>query len=601
MNTEDYSRISDTIPKDPGIYKFLDGEGHILYVGKAKNIRKRLSSYFGEKRNVHYKAKTLVKRATSIDYTIVETEHDALLLENTLIKKFQPRYNVMLKDGKSYTYICIKNERFPRVFFTRKVIKDGSTYFGPYTSKFRAKIILDLVKKLFQLRTCKLHLSEENIRSGKFKVCLEYHIKNCKGSCEGFESAEEYHHKIVQVSNILKGNFKQVKDYIHATMQWHADQMQFEQAQELKEKLEVFEDYQSKSTVVSPTIKDVDVFSIRSDVKMSYVNYLKVVNGSLINTDTLEVEKKMDEDDRYILEKAIPHLRERFNSIAPEIVVPLKVDTLEDITITIPQRGEKRKLLELSEKNVTHYIHQKNLLDLNRKKKQSAAERVLTTLKRDLRMEEIPLHIECFDNSNIQGTHPVAACVVFINGKPHTKDYRHFNIKTVEGPNDYASMEEVVYRRYKRLLDEGKTLPQLIIIDGGKGQLNAAVNSLEKLDILHKTTIIGIAKRLEEIYFPGDPVPVYINKKSESLKLIQHARNEAHRFAISFHRTKRSQDFTGSLLTEIKGIGKLTAEKLLKEAGSLARIKAMSEEELSAIAGKKAARALTNHFNQNLS
>ncbi len=596
MKAEDYKMIADTIPKEPGIYKFLDEDHNILYVGKAINLRSRLSSYFSNGNQIPYKAKTLVRRAASLDYTIVETEHDALLLENTLIKKFQPRYNVMLKDGKSYTYICIKNERFPRVFFTRKVVRDGSTYFGPYTSKYRAKVILDLVKKLFQLRTCSLNLSESRIKSGKYSVCLEYHIKNCKGPCVGRESEQDYSLKIEQVSNILKGNLKPVKDFIYGMMEWHSEQMQFEQAQELKDKLYVFDDYQAKSAVVSASIKDVDVFSVRSDPHFSYVNYLKVVNGALINTDTLEVRKKMDEDDKYVLEKAIPHMRERFNSIAPELIVPIQINTLEDLLITIPKIGDKKKLLELSEKNVVQYIHQKSLLELNKKKKKSSMERVLTTLRDDLQMDHLPLHIECFDNSNIQGAYPVAACVVFRNAKPSVKEYRHFNIKSVEGPNDFASMAEIVYRRYKRILEENKELPQLIIVDGGKGQLNAAVQSLERLQISDKVTIIGIAKRLEEIYFPGDSVPVYINKKSESLKLIQHARNEAHRFAISFHRNRRSRHLTHSQLTDIPGIGSKTAEMIIKKAGSIKRLIAMDMTQLEELFGKKLAQRLKNHL-----
>ncbi|HMQ06754.1 MAG TPA: excinuclease ABC subunit UvrC [Saprospiraceae bacterium] len=596
MKSEDYKLIADTIPKEPGIYKFLDENNNILYVGKAINLRSRLSSYFGNSNQIPYKAKTLVRRAASLDYTIVETEHDALLLENTLIKKFQPRYNIMLKDGKSYTYICIKNERFPRVFFTRKVVRDGSTYFGPYTSKYRAKVILELVKKLFQLRTCSLNLSESRIKSGKYSVCLEYHIKNCKGPCVGRESEQDYNLKIEHVHNILKGNLKPVKDFIYGMMEWHSEQMQFEQAQELKDKLYVFDDYHAKSAVVSASIQDVDVFSVRSDPHFSYVNYLKVVNGALINTDTLEVRKKMDEDDKYVLEKAIPHMRERFNSIAPEIIVPIRINTIEDLLITIPKIGDKKKLLELSEKNVIQYIHQKSLLEINKKKKKSSMERVLTTLRDDLHMDHLPLHIECFDNSNLQGAYPVAACVVFRNAKPSVKEYRHFNIKSVEGPNDFASMAEIVYRRYKRILEEKKELPQLIIVDGGKGQLSAAVQSLERLNISDKVTMIGIAKRLEEIYFPGDSVAIYINKKSESLKLIQHARNEAHRFAISFHRNKRSRHFTHSQLTDIPGIGAKTAEMIIRKAGSIKRLLTMDMAQIEELFGKKLAQRLKNHL-----
>ncbi len=597
MTNEDFKKLAPTLPRRPGIYKYMDGDGVILYVGKAKNLKNRLSSYFGEKRHIPYKARTLVKNASYIEYTIVETEHDALLLESTLIKKFQPRYNVMLKDGKSFSYICVKKERYPRVFFTRRVIRDGSTYFGPYTSKFRAKIVLDIVKKIFQLRTCNYHLSEKNIEAGKFKVCLEYHIKNCQGPCEGLEDEGPYLEKIAQVKNILNGNLKQVKDYIKSQMVLYADQLQFELAQDFKDKLEAFEDYQAKSTVVSASIKDVDVFSITSDEKNAYVNYLKVVNGALINTDTLEVEKKMEESDEHILSISIPHLREKFNSIAPEVVLPMQTEMVDnDLIVTIPQRGDKRKLLELSEKNVKYYLHQKYQQELTRKKKQTSTERILNTMKEDLQMSEIPFHLECFDNSNIQGTNPTASCVVFKNGKPSKRDYRHFKIKTVVGPDDFASMEEVVYRRYSRMVEEGESLPQLIIIDGGKGQLSSAVKSLNKIGILDKVTIIGIAKKLEEIYFPGDSIPLYINKKSESLKVIQHARNESHRFALKLHRNLRSKNALGTSLTDVPGIGEKTAEKLLKLYGSITRIKKLDTMILEETIGKKNTKALLKYF-----
>lgn len=596
MTTEEFQKIAPSLPREPGIYKFLDQEEEILYVGKAKNLKNRLGSYFGEKKHIPYKARTLVKNSHRIEYTIVETEHDALLLESTLIKQFLPRYNVSLKDGKSYSYICIKKERFPRVFFTRRVIKDGSTYFGPYTSKYRAKIVLDLVKRLFQIRTCSYNLSEENINKGKFKVCLEYHIKNCKGPCEGKETEESYNAKIHQVKNILRGNLKQVKDFIKAEMALYAETMQFELAHDLKEKLVTFEDYQSKSTVVSAHIRDVDVFSISSEEKIAFVNYLKVINGSLINTDMIEIEKRMDESDRDLLELSIPHLREKFNSVAPEIVVPFDVNTIDAIEVTVPQRGEKRKLLELNDKNLKYFTHQRKIQELNKKKKVTAAERILKTMKEDLHMDVLPYHIECFDNSNIQGSNPVASCVVFKNGKPSSKDYRRFNIKTVEGPNDFASMEEVVYRRYYRMIKEGEKLPQLIIIDGGKGQLSSAVKSLEKLEILEDVTIIGIAKKLEEIYFPHDPIPLHINKKSESLKVIQHARNEAHRFAIEFHRNKRSKAFLGTELTQIAGIGEKTAQRILKEYGSVEKLKKVKRKNLEEKLGIKLSKNIWEYF-----
>ncbi len=598
MTKEDYKKIADQIPQEPGVYRYLDADNNILYVGKAKNLRSRLNSYFVDDAQLRYKTVLLTRNASKIEYTIVETEHDALLLECSLIKQYQPKYNVMLKDGKSYSYICIKNEHFPRVFFTRTVIKDGSQYFGPYTSKYRVKIILDIIKRLFQLRTCNLNLSPENIAKGKYKVCLEYHIKNCLGPCEGFESQVHYDEKIEQVRNILKGNFAIVKKYIQDQMKYYADNLEFEKAQEMKDKLDAFKDYQASSTVMSTTLGDVDVFSIDKDDKMAYVNYLQVANGTVINTDVIEMQMNLNEDLNDLLSYSIPNIRERFKSQAPEVVVPFEVVLADSkIVVTIPQRGDKKKLIDLGATNLSFYIRKKQRDAISHQKKQSNAERILTTLKNDLQMSKIPLHIECFDNSNIQGSNPVSSCVVFKNAKPSNKEYRHFNVKTVEGPNDFASMEEVVYRRYKRLLDEGQSLPQLIIIDGGKGQLSAAVTSLEQLGILDDVTVVGIAKRLEEIYFPGDPLPLYINKKSESLKLIQHARNEAHRFAISFHRDQRSKNFLGTQLTNIPGIGKITAEKLLKSFGSVQRIRESNQDEIEAIVGQSIAKKLISYFN----
>jgi len=598
MTTKEFREFAPSIPKEPGVYRYLDEDGIILYVGKAKNLRSRLSSYFGDKKHLAYKTRTLVRHAKHIEFTIVDTEHDALLLENTLIKKHQPRYNVNLKDGKSYTYICIKNERFPRVFFTRKVYRDGSVYFGPYTSKFRTKIILDIIKRLFPLRTCKLKLSEGNIEQGKFKVCLEYHIKNCHGPCEGLESELEYNKKIEQVKNILKGNFKQVKDYIRQEMAYWAEEMEFEKAQLWKEKLTVFEDYQSKSTVVSATIKDVDVFSIKTDDKMAFVNYLKVINGAVMNSDTIEMDKNLDEDEEQLLSYVIPILRDKYNSIATELVVPFDV-VLEDQTIVsiVPQRGDKKKLLDLSTKNVTYFLMQRKKERLNKQNKQTSAERILRTLQADLQMDELPFHIECFDNSNIQGTNPTASCVVFKNAKPSKKDYRHFKIKTVEGPNDFASMEEVVYRRYKRLLDEEQPLPQLIVIDGGKGQLSSAVKSIDKLGLRGRVTIIGIAKKLEELFFPEDSVPLHINKKSESLKLIQQTRDEAHRFALTLHRNLRSKHFITTEITDIPGIGTKTADKLLTAYKSVKAIRALSLQELTTAVGQSAGSKVYKYFN----
>jgi len=601
MNTEDFRLISETVPKSPGVYRFVGKEEVILYVGKAKNLRNRLSSYFGERRDRAYRTRIMVKNAQRIEFTIVETETDALLLENALIKQHQPRYNVMLKDDKSYSYICIKKERFPRVLITRRVIRDGSAYFGPYTSKARLKTILDLIKQLFPLRTCTLLLSQENIRAGKFKVCLEYHIKNCLGPCEGLETEAEYLEKIEQIKNILRGQFSPVVQHFKKEMLLLAENLEFEKAQQIKEKLGAFEDYQSKSTVVSPNIRDVDVFSIASDEKAACINYLRVVNGAIIHTHTQELLRNLDdEEDAELLAYAIPLIRERFSSTAPEIIVPFDLPAPENgITVTIPKIGDKRKLLELSQKNVQYYLMQKRRDEATRTKKQTPAERILRTLQQDLRMDVLPLHIECFDNSNIQGAFPVSSCVVFKNAKPSKKDYRHFNVKTVQGPNDFASMEEVVYRRYKRLLDEGQALPQLIVIDGGKGQLAAAMSSIEKLDLTGKVTVIGIAKRLEEIFFPGDALPLYINKKSESLKLIQQARNEAHRFAISFHRDQRSRHFTTTQLTQIPDIGEVTAQKLLSQFGSVKKLQAATVTEIAQVTGIAKARKVVAFFQTN--
>ena len=600
MTNEQFKDFSPTIPTDPGIYKFIDAGGVILYVGKAKNLRNRLSSYFGDKKYQLAKTKVLVRHAHHIEFTLVETEHDALLLENSLIKKHQPRYNVMLKDEKSpLVYICIKNERFPRVFLTRKPIRDGSAYFGPYLQKFRVEQVAELIRKLFQLRTCTLFLSQENIDKQKFKPCLEYHIKNCAAPCVGFETEEAYNRKIEQIKNILKGNFAAVKNHLKEEMQRLAENMQFEQAQAMKEKLALFEDYQGKSTVVNPAIRDVDVFAIADDEKEAFVNYLKVVNGAIIHTYTLTLTKNLDEDRETLLTFAIQTLREKFNSITREIIVPFKVVLPDnELVITVPKIGDKKKLLELSEKNVQYHLLQKKKQAASATGKQTHAERILRTLQADLHMEEVPLWIECFDNSNLQGTNPVSSCVVFRNAKPAKRDYRHYNVKTVEGPNDFASMEEVVFRRYKRLVAEGQGLPQLVIIDGGKGQLGAAMKSLRALGLEGKMTVIGIAKRLEEIFFPDDPVPALINKKSESLKLIQQARNEAHRFGITFHRNQRSKNFIKTELTEIPGIGAKTAEKLLQHFGSPARLRAAEMAEIEKVVGKRAAGKVAAYFSE---
>lgn len=598
MTNEVFKVFAPSIPTQPGIYKYVDEEGTVLYVGKAKNLKNRLSSYFGDKKHQLAKTKVLIRNAHHIEFTIVETEHDALLLENTLIKRYQPRYNVMLKDEKSpLIYICIKKERFPRVFLTRKSFKDGSTYFGPYLQKFRVEQIAELIRKLFQLRTCQLNLSVENITKNKFKPCLEYHIKNCLAPCIGLETEETYNEKIEQIKNILKGNFSAVKNHLKSEMLRFADNMQFGLAQEMKEKLALFEDYQGKSTVVNPSIQDVDVFSIASDEKEAFVNYLKVANGAIIHTYTLTLIKNLDEEPDTMLVLAIQNLRERFESHTRELIVPFELSIPhEDLTITVPKIGDKKKLLDLSEKNVQYHLLQKKKQAMNATGKQTSAERILRTLQADLHMEAAPLWIECFDNSNLQGTNPVSSCVVFKNAKPSKRDYRHFNVKTVEGPNDFASMEEVVLRRYQRLIGEGAGLPQLVIIDGGKGQLSAAMKSIRALGLEGKITVVGIAKRLEEIYFPDDPVPAHINKKSESLKLIQQARDEAHRFGITFHRNQRSKNFIKTGLTDIPGIGAKTAEKLLTEFGSVARLKAAAPENIVQVVGKSAAAKVAAYF-----
>lgn len=583
-----------SLPDQPGVYQYFDKDGKILYVGKAKNLRKRVSSYF-VKHHEQRKTTVMVKKIEHIKHIVVPTETDALLLENNLIKRLQPRYNVLLKDDKSYPWICIKKEPFPRVFQTRKLVKDGSEYFGPYTNVKTIYTLLELIRELYPLRTCSHDLSQQNIQNHKYKVCLEYHIKNCKGACEGYESESAYQDKITAIRNILKGNFKEnLKDFKNHMMQLAAE-MRFEEAQEIKLKIEALENYQAKSTIVNPKISNVDVFSIVSDETTAYVNFLQIIHGAIIRSHTLELKKKLDESDRELLELAIVELRTRFQLQAREIIVPFEVDVEEKISITIPKLGDKKQLLDLSERNAKYYrldqLKQIKITDPERH-----TNRIMEQMKNDLRLPVEPRHIECFDNSNIQGTNPVAACVVFKNGKPSKKDYRHFNIKTVEGPNDFASMEEVVYRRYKRLLDENQPLPQLIIIDGGKGQLSSALKSIDALGLRGKIAILGIAKRLEEIFYPGDSIPLYLNKKSETLKIIQHLRNEAHRFGISFHRDQRSKNAIDSTLLHIPGIGEKTMEKLLLAFKSVKRIKETPIEEIEKIIGKDKASKLIKYF-----
>jgi len=586
------------LPDGPGVYQFFDSAGKILYVGKAKNLKKRVSSYFQKKAYDSFKVKVLVQKVADIRHIVVNSESDALLLENNLIKKLQPKYNILLKDDKTFPWICIKNEPFPRVFLTRQVINDGSKYYGPYTSASTARTLLDLVTQLYNLRNCRHDLSRENIEAGKFKVCLEYHIKNCMGPCEGFQSPENYNSSILQIQDILKGNLQEVIQFIRKEMKELASQFKFEEAEKLKNKIEALERFQLKSTIVNPSISNVDVYSIVDEEKYAIVNYLKITKGAVIQSHTVEIQKRLEESTSEILAFVITDLKERVRSDARELI--LQMDLSEELPwykITVPQRGDKKKLLELSLRNARLY----KMEMLKRKtepQKVYPAQRILSTIQKDLRLKELPVHIECFDNSNIQGTNPVAACVVFRNAKPAKKDYRHFNIKTVTGPDDFASMEEVIFRRYHRLLEEKKELPQLIVIDGGKGQLNAAVKSLEKLELRKKIAIIGIAKKLEEIYFPDDPVPLYIDKNSESLKVIQHLRNEAHRFGIEFHRLKRSGSMIHSELTAIPGIGEASLQKLFTHFKSLDRIRNASEDEIAAILDLKKARAIHKYFNK---
>jgi excinuclease ABC subunit C len=584
------------LPDNPGVYQFYDSDEKILYVGKAKNLKKRVASYFN-KNHEYGKTRVMVKKIKHIKHIVVPTESDALLLENNLIKKYRPRYNVLLKDDKSYPWICIKKERFPRIFPTRKLIKDGSEYFGPYTSMKTVRILLDLVKSVYPLRTCNYDLSHEKISAGKYKACLEYHLGNCKAPCEGLQNAEEYHRQIEDIREIIKGNFKTSLQYFKHQMKALAEETRFEEAQRIKDKIMVLENYQVKSTIVNPKINNVDVFTIISDEAYAYVNFLQLSHGSIFRSHTLEIKKKLDESDEDLLQLAIVEIRQRFDSQSKELYLPFPLAVGTGVKVTVPRLGDKKKIMEFSERNAKFFRQEKfkqiKIIDPDRH-----ANRIMAQMKSDLRLSSLPTHIECFDNSNIQGSQPVAACVVFKDGRPSKKDYRHFNIKTVEGPDDFASMEEVVYRRYKRLSEEGEPLPQLIIIDGGKGQLSSAVKSLDRLGLRGKIAIIGIAKRLEEIFFPEDPIPLYLDKKSESLKLIQQLRNEAHRFGIGFHRNKRSKAAINSELEGIEGIGGKTAQELLKDFKSVKRIKEASLESLAKTVGMAKAKKIYETFHQ---
>lgn len=585
-----------TLPDSPGVYQYFDKEGIILYVGKAKNLKKRVVSYF-TKNHDNAKTRILVNKIVSIKHIVVETETDALLLENNLIKKHQPRYNIMLKDDKTYPWICIKKERFPRVFMTRRVIKDGSEYFGPYTNVRTVKVLLDLIRELYPLRTCNYDLSREKITAKKYKVCLEYHLGNCKGPCEDFQDEESYKETIKAIRNIIRGNFKESLDKFQKIMQSLAVKMEFEEAQKVKEKLNLLSNYQSKSTIVNPSINNVDVFSIISDESYGYVNFFKIANGSIIQSHTTEIKKKLDETDKRILALAVVEIRQRFNSTSKEVYVPFKIDLGTSIKVTVPKVGDKKRILELSERNAKYY-RQEQFKQIKIADPDRHVNRIMAQMQKDLRLSEEPRHIECFDNSNIQGTHPVAACVVFKDGKPTKKEYRHYSIKTVDGPDDFASMEEVVFRRYKRLLSEGESLPQLIVIDGGKGQLSSALKSLDILGLRGKIAIIGIAKRLEEIYYPGDSIPMYLDKRSETLKIIQFLRNEAHRFGITLHRNKRSKSAIQSELEQIPNIGKQTITSLLRKFKSAKRVKTASYLELKELLGDYRAKKIYDYYHQ---
>lgn len=595
LNASDYLKgIVSNLPEGPGIYQYLNSEGTIIYVGKAKNLKRRVYSYFS-KEHEPGKTRVLVSKIADIRYIVVNTEEDALLLENNLIKKYKPRYNVLLKDDKTYPSICVSNEYFPKVFKTRRVERNSGSFYGPYSHAPSMNALLALIKRLYPIRTCHLNLSPENIRTGKFKVCLEYHIKNCKGPCVGLQSHDDYLKNIAEIKEILKGNTGEISKTLFDEMQRLAMDLKFEEAQKVKEKYELIDGYRAKSEIVNAILHNIDVFSIADDEQSAFINYLHITNGSINQAFTFEYKKRLNETSQELLAMGIIEMRERYKSVSREIIVPFEMDIeLNNVLFTVPQRGDKKKLLELSEMNVKQYKVDR-LKQAEKLNPEQRGVRIMKKMQSDLHLKELPIHIECFDNSNIQGAYPVASCVVFKMGKPSKKDYRHFNIKTVEGPNDFASMEEIVYRRYKRLLDENQPLPQLVIVDGGKGQLSSAQKIFNELNLFGRITLIGIAKRLEEIFFPDDPYPIYLDKNSESLKVIQHLRDEAHRFGITFHRNQRSKGQTVSALDQIKGIGEKTRTALLKEFKSVKRIKEASVEELTAVVGEaKAKNILAN-------
>jgi excinuclease ABC subunit C len=572
------------LPEHPGVYLFVDSGDTIIYVGKAKNLKKRVVSYFGN--NVEGKTRVMVSRIFEIRHIVVESEADALLLENNFIKEYQPRYNVLMKDDKSFPWICVKNENFPRVFITRTVVSDGSRYYGPYTSAMMARTLLQLVRKIYKLRTCSYNLSEEKIKESRYRVCLEYHLGNCLAPCVGNQKEEDYNGSVSQVEEILKGNIHNVTFHLKGVMKSYAENLQFEEAHNIKEKIAILENYQSKSAIVGPAVRDVDVLGFSEEEEKVFIHYMRIVRGAVVQAYSVEFRRRIEESVNDVISLAISVMRERYHSRAGEIIVPLRPDIQDSkLKYTVPVRGDKLRLLELAERNAVQYrLSKRKQAMKGREEKRQVG--ILETLQKDLRLPELPAHIECFDNSNIQGSNPVAACVVFRNGKPSKAEYRHYNIKMVKGPDDFASMEEVVFRRYRRLIDEGEQLPHLVIVDGGKGQLSAALKSFERLGIRGRVSLVGIAKRLEEIYFPGDRVPLYIDKNSPSLRLIQNARNEAHRFGISFHRDKRSVSMNRSMLDQIKGIGPVSKQKLLKEFGSVEKIAGASLKELSELIGK---------------
>lgn len=598
--TEHIKLILRTLPENPGVYRYYDSDGKILYVGKAKNLKKRVLSYFGQ--NVQSaKTRVMVSKIADIKFIVVESEADALLLENNLIKTLRPRYNIMLKDDKTYPWICIKNERFPRIFLTRRKVNDGSQYYGPYPSVTTAHVLLDMIRELFPLRTCKADLSEKNIAEGRIRPCLEYHIKRCAAPCAGFQSEEEYMEQIAMARELIRGHFSEVLSSLRREMAGYAKTLDFEKAQKIKEKIAHLENYQARSTVAGTSVNDVDVFSIVSDSEDAYVNYLKVVRGAVVQSYTMEMRKRMDESDSELLPLAIVDIRQLFSSTSKEILLPFPLDMElgEGIKLRVPVKAEKKQLVELSEKNARlarmERMNKERIVD-----PEAHTNRIMQTMKSDLRLPVEPRHIECFDNSNIQGTNAVSSCVVFKDGKPSKKDYRHFIVRTVEGPDDFATMKEVIYRRYRRLVDENQPLPELIIVDGGKGQLSAAYEIIRELGIEDKVSMIGIAKRLEEIFYPGDPLPLYLDKRSVTLRIIQQLRDEAHRFGITHHRLRRSKSALVSELDDIKGIGAKTRETLLTRFGSVEKIRRATPEELADTVGAARAKLILDYFSRGI-